>query len=131
MFKVQAKGVSQEFDRWVDALETAKSLQSKCGWFDEVRIVEKGELVWVYSRGYKYPRFIGPGVYDRLARRFILESTVTDGAIDTTPAMPTTPTAREAELNAREAELNAREALLNERDKTDTDSLEKKREPES
>jgi hypothetical protein len=110
MFKVQAKGVSQEFDRWVDALETAKSLQSKCGWFDEVRIVEKGELVWVYSRGYKYPRFIGPGVYDRLARRFILESTVTDGTIDETPA---TPAAREAELNAREAELNAREARLN------------------
>jgi hypothetical protein len=73
MFKVQAKGFSQEFDRWVDALETAKLLQPKCGWFDEVRILERGELVWTYSKGYKYPRFIGAGVYDRLARRFVME----------------------------------------------------------
>ncbi len=73
MFKVQAKGFSQEFDRWVDALAAAKSLQPQCGWFDAVRILEQGELVWTYSRGYKYPRFIGAGVYDRLARRFVLE----------------------------------------------------------
>jgi hypothetical protein len=73
MFKVQAKGFTQECNRWVDALAVAKSLQPKCGWFDEVQILEKGELVWVYGKGYKYPRFIGAGVYDRLARRFILE----------------------------------------------------------
>jgi hypothetical protein len=25
---------------------------------------------------YKYPMYIGPGVYDRLARRFVLENTL-------------------------------------------------------
>jgi hypothetical protein len=77
MFTVRAKRYQQDYDRWVDALEAAKPLQAKCGWFDEVQILEKGELVWVYSRGYKYPRFIGAGVYDRLAKRFALESTLT------------------------------------------------------
>jgi hypothetical protein len=90
MFKVQAKGFSQEFDRWVDALATAKSLQPKCGWFDEVRILEKGELVWSYSRGYKYPRYFGAGVYDRLARRFALEMTTT-AIPDPPPTAPSPP----------------------------------------
>jgi hypothetical protein len=76
MFKVRAKGYSQEFDRWIDALDAAKALMPNCGWFNEVQILDKDDLVWAYSRGYKYPRFIGPGTYDRLAKRFILESTL-------------------------------------------------------
>ncbi len=77
MFKVRARKFQQEYDRWIDALTSAKLLMPRCGWFDEVQILEKGELVWAYSRGYKYPRFIGAGTYDRLARRFVLESTET------------------------------------------------------
>jgi hypothetical protein len=76
MFQVRAKKFNQAFDRWVDALDQAKALMPQCGWFDEVQIFEKDELVWAYSRGYKYPRFIGPGTYDRLAKRFLLESTL-------------------------------------------------------
>jgi hypothetical protein len=105
MFQVRAKGFQQNYDRWIDALEAAKPLQAKCGWFDEVQILEKSELVWVYGKGYKYPRFIGPGVYDRLAKRFVLEST--EGMPDVVEVVD-----REAELDAREAELNAREARL-------------------
>lgn len=77
MFKVRAKGFQQEYDLWIEALASAKALMPQCGWFDEVQILEKGELVWAYSRGYKYPRFIGPGTYDRLTQRFVLESTAT------------------------------------------------------
>ncbi len=75
MFKVIAPKFSQEFDRWIDALAHAKALMPKCKWFDEVRILEKGEVVWLYTRWHKYPQFIGAGVYDRLARRFVLETT--------------------------------------------------------
>jgi hypothetical protein len=105
MFQVRAKGFQQTYDRWIDALDAAKPLQAKCGWFDEVQILEKSELIWVYSKGYKYPRFIGPGVYDRLAKRFVLEST------EVVPEVAVV-VDREAELDAREAELNAREARL-------------------
>ncbi len=106
MFQVRAKGFQQTYDRWIDALDAAKPLQAKCGWFDEVQILEKSELIWVYGKGYKYPRFIGPGVYDRLAKRFVLESTAV------VPEGETVVVDREAELDAREAELNAREARL-------------------
>jgi hypothetical protein len=114
MFQVRAKGFQQTYDRWIDALDAAKPLQAKCGWFDEVQILEKSELIWVYSKGYKYPRFIGPGVYDRLAKRFVLESTavVPDGEIAVVDGLRPTVGHREAELDAREAELNAREARL-------------------
>jgi hypothetical protein len=105
MFQVRAKGFQQTYDRWIDALDAAKPLQAKCGWFDEVQILEKSELIWVYGKGYKYPRFIGPGVYDRLAKRFVLESTAV--VPDVVAVVD-----REAELDAREAELNAREARL-------------------
>ena len=77
MFTVRTKKMQQEYELWTEALEQAKSLMPKCGWFDEVQILEKGNLVWAYSRGYKYPRFIGAGTYDRLAKRFVLESTET------------------------------------------------------
>ena len=77
MFRVKTKGFDQEYDRWTDALDQANSLISACkGLFGEVRILEKGELVWTYTRSHKYPMYIGAGVYDRLARRFVLENTV-------------------------------------------------------
>jgi hypothetical protein len=75
MFRVITRDFSQEFDRWIDALDVAKSLIPQCKWFQEVRILENGEMVWVYTRSHKYPQFIGAGTYDRLARRFLLETT--------------------------------------------------------
>jgi glycine cleavage system pyridoxal-binding protein P len=74
MFKVIAPGFTQEFDRWTDALNSAKLLMPKCKWFDEIRILAKQDLVWVYSRSHKFPQFIGAGTYDRLARLFIAEA---------------------------------------------------------
>lgn len=74
MFRVITRDFSQEFDRWIDALDAAKSLIPQCKWFQEIRILEKGEMVWVYSRSHKYPQFIGAGTYDRLAHRFLLET---------------------------------------------------------
>lgn len=74
MFKVITPGFSQTFDRWIDALETGKSLIPQCKWFSDIRILEKGELVWVYSRSHKFPQFVGPGTYDRLAERFLIET---------------------------------------------------------
>jgi hypothetical protein len=74
MFRVITRDFSQEFDRWIDALDAAKSLIPQCKWFQEIRILENGEMVWVYTRSHKYPQFIGAGTYDRLARRFLLES---------------------------------------------------------
>jgi hypothetical protein len=77
MFRVMTKGFSQEYDRWTDALDKANSLVPDCkGLFNEVRILEKGILIWSYSRSHKYPMYIGGGVYDRLARRFVLENTL-------------------------------------------------------
>lgn len=78
MFKVVARDFSQSFDRWTDALNTAKSLMPQCKWFQDVRIFEDQKLVWVYSRSHKYPQFVGAGVYDRLARQFIIEATEND-----------------------------------------------------
>ncbi|MGV0024029.1 retroviral-like aspartic protease family protein [Phormidesmis priestleyi] len=74
MFKVITPGFSQTCDRWIDALETGKSLIPKCKWFSDIRILEDGELVWVYSRSHKFPQFVGPGTYDRLAEKFLIET---------------------------------------------------------
>ena len=74
MFKVIARGFTQTYDRWTDALNVAKSLMPQCKWFDEIRIVAQEDLIWVYSRSHKFPQFIGPGTYDRLARLFIAET---------------------------------------------------------
>lgn len=74
MFKVVTPGFSQTFDRWIDALDTAKSLTPQCKWFDQVRILENESLVWTYSRSHKFPQFIGAGTYDRLAKRFLMET---------------------------------------------------------
>jgi hypothetical protein len=74
-FLVTAPNFSQDFDRWIDALEMGKSLMPTCkGLFQEVRIFEAGELIWLYDRFHRYPQFIGPGTYNRLARLFLLEA---------------------------------------------------------
>jgi hypothetical protein len=79
-FQVTAPNFSQDFDRWIDALETGKSLMPTCkGLFQEVRIFEAGELIWLYDRFHRYPQFIGPGTYNRLARLFLEEANELSG----------------------------------------------------
>jgi hypothetical protein len=82
LFRVIAPGFSQEFDRWTDALNTAKSLMPNCRWFDEIRILAAGDLVWVYSRSHKFPQFIGAGTYDRLARLFLQEALAEEAVVE-------------------------------------------------
>lgn len=75
MFRVITPGFSQEFERWTDALNTAKSLMPQCkGLTNDIRIYLCDELVWIYSREYKYPQYIGAGNYNRLANLFIQEA---------------------------------------------------------
>ena len=83
MFKVISPGFSQECDRWLDSLTTAKSLMPQCKWMQDVRIFEDGHLVWIYSRSHKYPQFVGAGTYDRLAERFLLETIADEDAVET------------------------------------------------
>ncbi|MFE1747398.1 hypothetical protein [Coleofasciculus sp. H7-2] len=79
MFRVITREFSQEFERWTDALNTAKSLQPKCkSLFQDIRIFDGKELVWVYSRSHTYPQYIGAGTYNRLARLFLQEATEND-----------------------------------------------------
>lgn len=74
MFRVITRGFSQEFERWTDALNTAKSLQPQCkSLLQDIRIFDNEDLVWVYSRSHKYPQYVGPGTYDRLAILFVYE----------------------------------------------------------
>lgn len=82
MFKVVTRDVDRAFDRWIDALDFAKSLMPECKWFQDIRIFEQGSLVWVYSRSHKFPQFVGAGVYDRLAKRFLIETAIEEGIID-------------------------------------------------
>ncbi len=75
MFRVFTKDYDREFDRWTDALAAGNSLKSKCkSLFQDIRIFEDGELIWVYSRLHTHPQYLGAGVYNRLARRFLLEN---------------------------------------------------------
>jgi hypothetical protein len=75
MFRVFTKDYDREFERWTDALDAGNSLKSKCkDLFQDVRIFENGELIWVYSRSHTYPQYLGAGVYNRLARLFLLEN---------------------------------------------------------
>ncbi|MGB7412891.1 MAG: hypothetical protein WA902_01670 [Thermosynechococcaceae cyanobacterium] len=75
VFKVTAPQFEQEFERWTDALEQAKALVPDCkGMFQEVRIIEDGELIWVKDRFHRYPQFLGPGTYRRLAMLFLQEN---------------------------------------------------------
>jgi hypothetical protein len=75
-FKVTApKNFEQNFERWIDALEMAKSLIPNCkGMFQEVRILENNELIWVYDRFHRHPQFMGAGTYNRLAKLFLQET---------------------------------------------------------
>jgi hypothetical protein len=82
MFKVITHDVEQEYVRWTDALEFSKSLIPQCKWFQDIRIFDGKELIWVYSRSHKYPQFIGAGTYDRLARLFLLEAAVEETALE-------------------------------------------------
>jgi hypothetical protein len=75
MFRVVFKDDDREFERWTDALDAGNSLKSKCkSLLQDIRIFENGELIWIYSRSHTYPQYIGAGVYDRLARLFLLEN---------------------------------------------------------
>jgi hypothetical protein len=74
-FLVTAPDITQSFERWVDALAAAKALIPACkGLFQEVRILEQGQLVWVYDRFHRHPQFVGPGTYYRLGRLFLEEA---------------------------------------------------------
>jgi hypothetical protein len=75
MFKVVTPQYSQEFERWTDALNTAKSLMPQCkSWTEDVRVYLCDELIWIWSREYKYPQYIGAGTYNRLATLFLQEA---------------------------------------------------------
>ncbi len=49
---------------------------------EDIRIYLCDELVWVYSREYKYPQYIGAGTYNRLARLYIQETLESEGVTD-------------------------------------------------
>jgi hypothetical protein len=75
MFRVATRGVSQEFERWTDALEAGKALIPQCkSLLQDIRIFDGDQLVWVYSRSHTFPQFVGAGNYNRLARMFIAEA---------------------------------------------------------
>ena len=75
MFRVFTKDYDRQFERWTDALDAGNSLKSKCkSLFQDVRIFDGDELIWIYSRLHTYPQYIGAGVYDKLARLFIMEN---------------------------------------------------------
>jgi hypothetical protein len=75
MFRVVFRDYDREFERWTDALDAGNSLKSRCkSLLQDIRIFENGELIWIYSRSHTYPQYIGAGVYDRLARQFLLEN---------------------------------------------------------
>ncbi len=74
MFKVVTPGFSQEFERWTAALNAAKTLLPNCKWTETVKIYLCDEVVWLYSREYKYPQYIGAGNYTLLAKLFIQET---------------------------------------------------------
>ena len=69
------RGFSREFERWTDALNTAKSLQPKCkSLFEDIRVFDGEDLVWVYSRSHNYAQYVCPGTYRRLAFLFLQEA---------------------------------------------------------
>ncbi len=76
MFKVIFQDNIQEFERWTDALEAGKALMPQCKKLtQDIRIYLFDDLIWLYSREHKYPKYIGAGTYDRLARLFLQEAT--------------------------------------------------------
>ena len=75
MFRVITSGFEAEYTRWTDALDRANSLIPNCrGLFKDIRIYYGDNLIWLYSRSHKYPQYIGPGIYDKLAKLFLTEA---------------------------------------------------------
>lgn len=75
MFSVVFQNQVQEFDRWTDALEAGKALIPQCkSLTEDIRIFLFDDLVWLYSREHKFPKYMGAGTYDRLARLFLQEA---------------------------------------------------------
>jgi hypothetical protein len=75
MFRVVMKDYDREFERWTDALDAGNSLKPRCkSLLQDIRIFESSELIWIYSRSNTHPVYIGAGVYNRLARQFLLEN---------------------------------------------------------
>ena len=75
MFRVITPKFDQQYSRWTDALESAKSLIPQCkSLLEDIRIYDGEEIIWVYSRSHKYPQYIGAGTYNRLANLFIQET---------------------------------------------------------
>ncbi len=75
MFRVVTKGFDESFDKWTDALNAGNKLRPQCrSLLQDIRISEKGTVVWVYSRSHAHPMYFGAGTYDRLARLFLLEN---------------------------------------------------------
>ena len=74
MFRVITPQFDQQYSRWTDALNQAKSLIPQCkSLLEDIRIYDGEEIIWVYSRSHKYPQYIGAGTYNRLANLFIQE----------------------------------------------------------
>lgn len=89
MFRVVFQNQSQEFERWTDALEAGKALIPKCKRLTEdIRIYLFEDLIWLYSREHKFPKYIGGGTYDRLARLFIQEALEEAQQADSSAATP-------------------------------------------
>jgi len=75
MFRVVFQDNSQEFERWTDALEAGKALIPQCKPLSkDIRIYLFDDLIWLYSRENKFPKYMGAGTYNRLARLFIQEA---------------------------------------------------------
>jgi len=75
MFRVVTRGFSQEFERWTDALTAAKALRPDCkSLFQDIRIYDGENLVWLYDRLHVHPQYIGPQTYRRLALLFLQEA---------------------------------------------------------
>jgi hypothetical protein len=94
MFKVvTTQGTCQEFERWTDALEQGKALMPNCkSLLEDVRILicegDRQEVVWIYSRSHKFPMYVGPRSYDRLAKLFLEEAIAETSQSQATPQEP-------------------------------------------
>ena len=83
MFRVITPDFEASYDRWTDALNQANSLMPSCkSLFTDVRIYYGENLIWLYSRSHKYPQYIGAGIYDKLAKLFIIEAMEEDAPGD-------------------------------------------------
>lgn len=90
MFKVVATDYAAEFERWTDALNQAKALMPQCkSLTQDVRIYLCDELIFLYSREHKFPKYIGAGTYNRLARLFIQEALEEEGTSVSETGTPT------------------------------------------